>query len=108
MSTASDIVKAVGGPGNIQSLSHCATRLRFQLVDASGVDGATVDAINGVMGSVPQAGNRFQVIIGGGVASVYNDINALPEMANRGEMSNEEIKATRQGCLGGFLLRVPC
>lgn len=102
MSTASDIVKAVGGPGNIQSLSHCATRLRFQLVDASGVDGATVDAINGVMGSVPQAGNRFQVIIGGGVASVYNDINALPEMANRGEMSNEEIKAAaRQGGVRG-------
>ena len=37
MSTAQEIVKAVGGPGNIQSLTHCATRLRFQLIDSSGV-----------------------------------------------------------------------
>ena len=35
MSTAQDIVTAVGGGGNIVGLSHCATRLRFQLRDAS-------------------------------------------------------------------------
>ena len=49
MSTASEIVAAVGGPENIQSLTHCATRLRFELVDGSVVDTATVESINGVM-----------------------------------------------------------
>ncbi|MGU3645308.1 glucose PTS transporter subunit IIA [Microbacterium sp. C23T] len=79
-SSAADIVKAVGGAGNIESLTHCATRLRFQLHDASGVDAKAVEAIPGVMGAVPQAGERFQVVIGGGVQNVYNDIMALPEM----------------------------
>ena len=83
-SSAADIVKAVGGPGNIESLTHCATRLRFQLKDASGVDQKTVEAIPGVMGAVPQAGDRFQVVIGGGVQNVYNDIMALPDMDGSG------------------------
>ena len=34
---AADIVKLVGGTGNIQSLSHCMTRLRFILMDESEV-----------------------------------------------------------------------
>ena len=83
-SSAADIVKAVGGAGNIESLTHCATRLRFQLHDASGVDAKAVEAIPGVMGAVPKAGERFQVVIGGGVQNVYNDIMALPEMKDGG------------------------
>src|SRR6478736_1259573 len=81
--TAADIVKSVGGASNIESLTHCATRLRFQLVDGSAVDQKVVEAIPGVMGAVPQAGNRYQVVIGGAVQTVYNDINALPEMTGR-------------------------
>ena len=83
-SPAAAIVDAVGGPGNIESLTHCATRLRFQLKDGSGVDQSAVEAIPGVLGAVPQAGDRFQVVIGGAVQNVYNDINALPAMSNVG------------------------
>lgn len=93
MSTASEIVAAVGGPENIQSLTHCATRLRFQLVDASGIDTGTVESIKGVMGAVPQSGDRYQVIIGGGVATVFNEINSLPEMSSRKPMSDADVKA---------------
>ncbi len=76
--TAAEIVKSVGGAANIESLSHCATRLRFQLRDASGVQQSSLEAIDGVMGAVPQAGDRYQVVIGGGVQNVYNDIMKLP------------------------------
>lgn len=93
MSTASEIVAAVGGPENIQSLTHCATRLRFQLVDGSVVDTATVESIKGVMGAVPQSGDRYQVIIGGAVATVFNEINALPDMSSRKPMSDADVKA---------------
>ena len=93
MSTASEIVAAVGGPENIQSLTHCATRLRFELVDGSVVDNATVESINGVMGAVPQSGDRYQVIIGGAVATVFNEINSLPEMSSRKPMSDADVKA---------------
>ena len=74
------ILAAVGGPENIINFTHCATRLRFELNDTSVVDKATVEAIPGVMGAVPQGGDRYQIVIGGAVASVYEQINNLPEM----------------------------
>ncbi|WP_099331711.1 glucose PTS transporter subunit IIA [Actinomyces minihominis] len=92
-STAQAIVNAVGGPENIDSLTHCATRLRFQLVNSELVDGAALDSTEGVMGAVPQAGNRYQVIIGGAVAGVFQDINNLPSMKSRADKTAEEIKA---------------
>ena len=91
--TASEIVKSVGGADNIQGLTHCATRLRFTLRDSSGIDTPTVEGIKGVMGAVPQAGNRYQIIIGGAVQTVYNEILALPEMATMGAKSADDVKA---------------
>ncbi|GAA3690824.1 glucose PTS transporter subunit IIA [Gordonia hankookensis] len=82
--SANQIVQGVGGPGNIESLTHCATRLRFQLHDASGVEQSALEAIDGVMGAVPQGGDRYQVVIGGGVQTVYNEIMALPGMGGGG------------------------
>ena len=83
-STPEAILEAVGGPGNIVSFTHCATRLRFELHDASVIDKATVEKIPGVMGAVPQAGDRYQIVIGGAVASVYEQINSLPAMKAAG------------------------
>ncbi len=92
-STAKAIVTALGGPENIESLTHCATRLRFQLHDSELVDTAMLDDTDGVMGSVPQAGNRYQVIIGGAVATVFGEINDLPEMKGATSSSNADVKA---------------
>ena len=78
------ILAAVGGPENIINFTHCATRLRFELNDASVVDKATVEAIPGVMGAVLQGGDRYQIVIGGAVASVYEQINNLPAMKAAG------------------------
>ncbi len=78
--TAADIVNKLGGAANIESLSHCATRLRFQLRDTAGVTQSDLESVSGVLGAVPQAGNRYQVVIGGGVQTVYNQIKALPGM----------------------------
>ncbi|MCC4909613.1 PTS transporter subunit EIIB [Microbacterium sp. cx-59] len=92
-SAASDILTRVGGAENVVGLTHCATRLRFQLRDASVVDGAAVEAIPGVMGAVPQSGDRYQVVIGGAVQTVYNDIMALPAMASVGSASDDDDAA---------------
>jgi len=81
---AAAIVKSVGGADNIEDLTYCATRLRFQLRDSLNIQQSDVEAVPGVLGAVPQAGNRYQVVIGGGVQTVFNDIMALPAMANRG------------------------
>lgn len=90
-STASQIIDAIGGPGNIKSLTHCATRLRFELVDAGKVDKDRLDHMKGVLGAVPQSGNRYQVVIGGGVASMYDKIMQLPQMANVGTVNGGEV-----------------
>ena len=98
------IVAAVGGPDNITHLTHCATRLRFQLNDASVVDTPTVEKIPGVMGAVPQSGERYQIIIGGTVQSMYENIMALPEMKSIGTKtaSNDDVKAAaRAGGIRG-------
>ena len=86
-STPEAILDAVGGAENIIHFTHCATRLRFELKDASGIDKAAVEAIPGVMGAVPQSGDRYQIVIGGAVQSVYDEINSLPAMKNQGGSS---------------------
>ena len=91
--TAQAILDAVGGPDNIIHLTHCATRLRFELRDASVIDKDTVESIDGVLGAVPQSGDRYQIVIGGAVQSVYNDIQNLPAMKSAGAASNEDVKA---------------
>ena len=92
--TAQEILDAVGGPGNITHFTHCATRLRFELNDASVVDKDRVEAIDGVLGAVPQSGDRYQIVIGGAVQSVFNEINNLPSMAGgAGAPSNDDVKA---------------
>lgn len=92
-STPQAILDAVGGAENITHLTHCATRLRFELKDASVVDKATVEKIPGVMGAVPQSGDRYQIIIGGAVQSVYNDIMKLPAMAGGASSSSAKSDA---------------
>ena len=91
--TAQEILDAVGGPGNITHFTHCATRLRFELRDASVVDKDTVEAIDGVLGAVPQSGDRYQIVIGGAVQSVFNEINNLPSMKSGATASNDDVKA---------------
>ena len=100
--TAEQIVEKVGGPGNITSLTHCATRLRFELKDAGVVDQKALEAIPGVMGAVPQSGDRYQVVIGGAVASVYADITHLPSMAGaKAAPSDADVKAAERAKVRG-------
>ena len=91
--TAQEILDAVGGPGNITHFTHCATRLRFELNDASIIDKDRVEAIDGVLGAVPQSGDRYQIVIGGAVQSVFNEINNLPSMKSGATASNDDVKA---------------
>ena len=88
---AADILAGIGGADNIASMTHCATRLRFELHDASLADKDRLEANPKVMGAVPQGGSHYQVIVGGDVATVYNAMNSLPEMASR-NVSDDELK----------------
>lgn len=95
---AEAIVAEVGGPENIISLTCCATRLRFVLRDATKVNEKALDKVPSVLGVVPQAGDRYQVVIGGAVQSTYTEIMNLPSMRNvgSGQLSDADVKAAER------------
>lgn len=74
--SAKQILQDVGGSGNVQSLSHCMTRLRFTLKDQGIVDDAKVKGIPGVMGVMKKAG-QYQIVMGNDVADYYKELNKL-------------------------------
>lgn len=69
--TAQEIIKAVGGTNNINSVYHCVTRLRFDLKDNEKVDNGSLKKLDKVMGT-NISGDQFQVIIGNDVAKVFD------------------------------------
>lgn len=79
--TAPKIVSCVGGAENIQTHTHCMTRLRLVLVDKSKADTDAVKAIPGVQGVVDQGG-QYQIVIGPSVEQLYNEM--LPLMPATG------------------------
>ena len=60
-SLASQIITAIGGPENVRSLTHCATRLRFELADASKVDQNALEHMKGVLGKGATVGGNIWV-----------------------------------------------
>lgn len=73
---AQSILKQVGGPANIVSVTHCMTRLRFNLKDASLPNDERIKNILGVLGVV-RAGGQYQIIIGQTVPKVYQALLEL-------------------------------
>ncbi|OQO71131.1 PTS beta-glucoside transporter subunit EIIBCA [Enterococcus villorum] len=65
--------EAVGGQKNVNSLVHCATRLRFKLKDESIADTQKLKKDPDVI-QVVQSGGQYQVVIGSNVADVYQAI----------------------------------
>lgn len=68
-----DILDLVGGTSNIDQVTHCMTRLRFNLHDDNLANKAQLEQTPGVMG-VMKNGGQFQVIIGNEVANVYKEL----------------------------------
>lgn len=72
---AQKYVKALGGYGNITNYAHCATRLRYDIVDPSKVDDKALQAA-GAFGVAHPSKTHVQVIVGPTVEIVNNEILA--------------------------------
>lgn len=70
---AKAIITEVGGPENINSVTHCITRLRFTLKDDAKANTDAIKKMKGVMGTALQGG-QYQVIIGSEVGKVYEEV----------------------------------
>ncbi|GFZ30097.1 PTS beta-glucoside transporter subunit EIIBCA [Clostridium zeae] len=73
---ATDILRLVGGEKNVESVTHCATRLRFNLKDEKKADTEAIKKVKGVMG-VTNSGGQYQVIIGNSVNNVHKELLEL-------------------------------
>ena len=87
------ILEAVGGKGNVQNLTHCATRLRFTLADDSKADDETVQAIDGVV-SLAKSGGQYQVVVGSDVPNVYRALEGLLDLDEVSKESSEKQDRT--------------
>ena len=67
---AQQILEYVGGKDNVTGLTHCATRLRFNLKDESKADTKAIQGLAGISGVVSKGG-QYQVIVGSDVPNVY-------------------------------------
>ncbi|NFP91748.1 beta-glucoside-specific PTS transporter subunit IIABC [Clostridium sporogenes] len=87
------VLELVGGTKNVNKLTHCATRLRFELNDKSKVEMKKLENLPGVI-SVVDKGGQFQVIIGNDVQTSYraiiNETSGLINSPNK--QHNKNVK----------------
>ncbi|GFH41602.1 PTS beta-glucoside transporter subunit EIIBCA [Lactococcus hodotermopsidis] len=90
---AKKIVNEVGGKDNINSLTHCITRLRFKLKDESVAHDDILKNMDGVV-TVMKAGGQYQVVIGNHVPAVYEDVLAVAGISGA---ASEDTPAEKEG-----------
>lgn len=76
---AKEVLEKVGGVENIDSLTHCVTRLRFILKDKEKADLNEITKINGVLKAL-EASGQTQVVIGTDVGKVYDEVLKLTDL----------------------------
>lgn len=68
-----EVLALVGGKENVTSLTHCATRLRFELKDKEQAQTKELEKLPGVI-SVVDSGGQYQVVIGNEVQTAFREI----------------------------------
>lgn len=96
---AKDIIANVGGKENVNSLTHCVTRLRFKLKDESKANTEVLKNMDGIV-TVVKSGGQYQVVIGNHVPDVYADVAAI---GGFGSASEEETKGEKLSPLNAFI-----
>ncbi|ARU92171.1 PTS system trehalose-specific IIBC component [Spiroplasma clarkii] len=85
----STLCNALGGEDNIELLTHCLTRLRIVVKDATKIDEASIKKMDGVKGTFTASG-QFQIVFGTDVAKIYDKFVAQFKIKRS---SKEEIKS---------------
>lgn len=96
------IFQLVGGESNIEQVTHCATRLRFNLKDTLSADEEAIKELPGVLG-IAKSNGQFQVIIGNDVAQVYKGMN-LSAIVNQSASDNLEDNSSENKSIVSVIL----
>lgn len=102
-SLAVTLIDMVGGAGNVSSLMHCVTRLRFIVKDRGLVNETEIKKCDGVMGC-QWAGEQFQIIIGPHVKTVYeivcNKLGIAQTAEVKDDVHTEDKKSFKDRLIG--------
>ncbi|KLI20010.1 PTS transporter subunit EIIC [Brachyspira hyodysenteriae] len=96
------ILPYIGGKENIHKLTHCATRLRFELKNRDIVDVDCIKALDGVI-DVVEGGGQFQIIIGMNVQTVYKSLNRVLGSSNDSINTSSSEKPAKKSLLERFM-----
>lgn len=99
---ASAILQEVGGKENVNTVTHCITRLRFKLKDESKANEAALKDMDGVI-TVVKSGGQFQVVIGNQVSLVYADLCEIMGIDMSGNADNEKTEEKPKGIINKFI-----
>ncbi|WP_440109509.1 beta-glucoside-specific PTS transporter subunit IIABC [Paenibacillus sp. QZ-Y1] len=100
---AKDILSGVGGSGNVNSVFHCVTRLRFKLKDESVAKTEELKNLPGVI-TVMQSGGQYQVVIGNEVPDVYKAVVKVGNLPAEGQVPEEqENSGNKVGLFSRFI-----
>lgn len=88
---AKEILELVGGEENVISLTHCVTRLRFELKDVKKAQTDKLKKTNGVLG-VMIAGGQYQVLIGARVQEIFDEVCKITHFADQAKPQTAENK----------------
>ena len=90
---AKKVIDAIGGVENVNSVAHCATRLRVMVKDEAKVDKNAVENIEKVQWAFFNSG-QYQIIFGTGtVNKIYDEVVALGlPTSTKAEMKAEAAK----------------
>lgn len=103
---AQQIVKEIGGRGNVAQLNHCATRLRINVADPGKVNVEALKKIDGVFG-VELAGDYLQVIVGAIIEDLFLATESLTGVTGGGNIEKPDgpkQKKTVAQTFSSFLL----
>ena len=76
------IIQNVGGKDNINSVTHCITRLRFSLKDESKANTDILKETDGIV-TVIQSGGQYMVVIGNHVPQVFDAVISVGHLENK-------------------------
>ena len=91
---AKEIVGLVGGEGNVVSLVHCATRLRFELKDGSKFQKEKLEKLSYVL-KVLVSGGQYQVVIGPNVDAYYDAIFAVTKIQGGNDETAKSVEKVK-------------
>ena len=89
------IIQNVGGKANINAITHCVTRLRFNLKDESKANTDVLNNTDGIV-TVMQSGGQYQVVIGNHVPDVFRSVVAVGHLENLASSQSDDSSAPQK------------